>query len=135
MQLTKNFTLLRKSGFCIAGHKYGKISSITERPFAMAWGRSSSIILRRSSIWKSIKKSKRGNVSCATYKICDLLYDNRSYEAISNFEKGTKINFIPNIASRSTVSLKPFTSKRCFLVCLQNLVVELYCGFTTDLKI
>ena len=38
------------------------------------------------------------------------------------------------MASRSTVSLKPFTSKRCFLVCQQNLVVELYCGSITDME-
>ena len=44
------------------------------------------------------------------------------------------MNFIINMASRSTVSLKPFPSKRCFLVCQQNLVVELYCVSTTDLE-
>ena len=66
--------------------------------------------------------------------ICDPLLENRTYEAISNFEIGAKIYFVPNIASRSTVSLKPFTSKRCFLVCHQNLVVELYYGSTTDLE-
>ena len=33
-----------------------------------------------------------------------------------------------NMAFRSTVLLKPFASKRCFLVCQQNLVVELYYG-------
>ena len=38
------------------------------------------------------------------------------------------------MASRSTVSLKPFASKRCLLVCQQNLVVELYYGSTTDLE-
>ena len=37
------------------------------------------------------------------------------------------------MASRSTVSLKLFPSKRYFLVCEQNLVVELYCVSTTDL--
>ena len=109
-------------------------STITERPFANAWGRSSSLILPSSSIWKSIKKSKPGNVSCATYKICDPLCENGTFETISNFEKGAKINFVSNMASRSTVSLKPFASKRCFLVCQQNLVVELYYGSTTDLE-
>ena len=44
------------------------------------------------------------------------------------------MNFISNMASRSTVSLKPFPSKRCFLVCQQNLVVELYCGSTMDME-
>ena len=36
--------------------------------------------------------------------------------------------------SRSTVSIKPFASKRCFLVCLQTLVVELFYGSKTDLE-
>ena len=38
------------------------------------------------------------------------------------------------MASRSTVLLKPFASKRCFLVCQQNLVVELYYGSTKDVE-
>ena len=38
------------------------------------------------------------------------------------------------MASRSTVSLKPFASKRCFLVCQQNLLVELYYDSATDLE-
>ena len=38
------------------------------------------------------------------------------------------------MASRSTVSLKPFASKLCFLVCQQTLVVELYYGCTMDLE-
>ena len=111
-----------------------KISSITEQPFTKAWGRSSSLILPRSSMWKSVKKSKPRNVSSATYNIYDPLYEYRTYEAISNFEKGVKICFVSNMASRSTVLLKLFASKRCFLVCQQNLVVELYYGFTTDLE-
>ena len=82
-----------------------KISTVTERPFAMAWGISSSLILLRSSMWKSVKKSKHGNASTATYKICDPLYENRTYEAILNFEKGVKINFVSNMACRSTVCL------------------------------
>ena len=39
---------------------------------------------------------------------------------------------MPNTASRSTVLLKPFHSKRCFLICQQNLEVEFYCGSTMD---
>ena len=73
-------------------------------------------------------------MSSATYIICDPLYENWTFETISNFEKGAKINFVSNMASRSTVSLKPFPSKRYFLVCQQNLVVELHCGSTTDLE-
>ena len=69
------------------------ITTITERHFTKDWGRSPSLILPRSSIWKSVKKSKPGNVSCATYIIYDPLYENRTYEAISNFEKGAKVNF------------------------------------------
>ena len=47
-----------------------KISTVTERPFAKAWGISSTLILPRSSKWKSVKKSKKnGNVSNATFKI------------------------------------------------------------------
>ena len=38
------------------------------------------------------------------------------------------------MASRSTVTLKLFASKRCFLVCQQNLVVELYYDSATDLE-
>ena len=38
------------------------------------------------------------------------------------------------MSSRSTVTLKPFASKRCFFVCQQNLVVELYYSSKTDLK-
>ena len=58
---------------------------------------------------------------------------NQIYDAISNFVKGAKINFVSNMASRSTVSLKPFASQRCFIVCQQNLVVELYYGSRTYL--
>ena len=80
-----------------------KISTVTERTFANAWGISSSLILPRSSMWKYVKKSKHGNVSSAKYEICDPLYYNRTYEAILNFEKGAKINFVSNMACRSTV--------------------------------
>ena len=38
------------------------------------------------------------------------------------------------MAFRSTVLLKPFASKRCYLVCQQNLVVELYCGSRKDME-
>ena len=38
------------------------------------------------------------------------------------------------MASLSTVSLKPFAIKRCFLVCQQNLVIELYYDSATDLE-
>ena len=91
-----------------------KISTVNERPFPKAWGISSTLILPHSSMWKSVKKSKNGNVSCATFKICDQLYENRTNEAILNFVKGPKINFFSNMACRSTVSLKPFVSKRCY---------------------
>ena len=33
------------------------ISTVTERSFAKAWGISSTLILPRSSMWKSVKKS------------------------------------------------------------------------------
>ena len=46
-----------------------KISTVTERPFPKSWGISSTLILPRSSMWKSVKKSKHGNVSSATFKI------------------------------------------------------------------
>ena len=55
-----------------------KITTVTERPFAKAWGISSTFIFPRSSMWKSVKKSKHGNVSSATFKICDQLYENRT---------------------------------------------------------
>ena len=35
-----------------------KISTVTERSFAKAWGISSTLILPRSSMWKSVEKSK-----------------------------------------------------------------------------
>ena len=35
-----------------------KISTVTERTFAKSWGISSTIILPRSSMWNSVKKSK-----------------------------------------------------------------------------
>ena len=38
------------------------------------------------------------------------------------------------MTSRLTVSLKPFASKRCFLVCQHNLVVELHYDSTTDFE-
>ena len=78
------------------------------------------------------QKTKHGNVSSATYII--IIMKNLTYEAISNFDKGAKINFVSNMASSSTVSLKPFPSKRCFLVCQQNLVVELYYDSATCLE-
>ena len=34
------------------------ISTVPERSFAKAWGISSTLILPRSSMWKSVKKSK-----------------------------------------------------------------------------
>ena len=34
------------------------ISTVTERSFAKAWGISSTLIFPRSSMWKSVKKSK-----------------------------------------------------------------------------
>ena len=34
------------------------ISTVPERTFAKAWGISSTLILPRSSMWKSVKKSK-----------------------------------------------------------------------------
>ena len=73
-------------------------------------------------------------VSSVTYIICDPLQENGTFETISNFEKGGKIYFVSNMASQSTFSLKPFPSNQRFLVCQQNLVVELYCGSRTDLK-
>ena len=73
-------------------------------------------------------------MSSVTYIICDPLYENGTFETISNFEKGAKINFMSNMSSRSTVSLKPFPSKRCFLVCQQNFVVELYYSSKMDLE-
>ena len=48
-----------------------KITTVTERPFAKSLVISSTLILPRSSMWKSVKKSKDGNVSSATFKICD----------------------------------------------------------------
>ena len=63
-----------------------------------------------SLVKMDVCQKKRGNVSTATYIICDPLLENRTYEAISNFEKGAKINFVSNMASRSTVLLKPFPS-------------------------
>ena len=41
---------------------------------------------------------------------------------------------LSRMASLSTASLKPFASKRCFWVCQQNLVVELYYDSATDLE-
>ena len=38
------------------------ISTVTERSFAKAWGISSTLILPRSSMWKSVKKSKHLSV-------------------------------------------------------------------------
>ena len=35
-----------------------KISTVTERTFAKSWGISSTLIFPRSSMWKSVKKSK-----------------------------------------------------------------------------
>ena len=70
----------------------------------------------------------------ATFKVCVQLFENRTYEAILNLEKGPKINIVSNMACHSTVSLKPFASKRCFLVCQQNLVVQLYYGCTTGFE-
>ena len=34
------------------------VSTVTERSFAKAWGISSTLILPRSSMWKSVNKSK-----------------------------------------------------------------------------
>ena len=34
------------------------ISTVTERSFAKAWGISSTLMLPRSSMWKSVNKSK-----------------------------------------------------------------------------
>ena len=85
------------------------ISTVTERSFAKVWGISSTLILHRSSMWKSVKNSK--HVRRLKYVS---LYENRTYEAILNLEKGPKMNIVSNMACHSTVSLKPFASKRCF---------------------
>ena len=98
----------------------------------MDWGRSFSLIFATLVNMDVCQKTKRGNVSSATFIICDPLYKNRTYEAISNFEKVAKIYFVSNMASRWTVLLKPFASKRYFLVYQQNLVVELYCHSRKD---
>ena len=58
MQLTKIFSLRRKSSFRIEGYKYANISTVTERSFAKNWGISTTLILPRSSMWKYVKKSK-----------------------------------------------------------------------------
>ena len=105
------------------------ISTVTELSFAKSWSISSTLILPRSSMWKSVK-----NLNRATFQICDPLYENRTYEAILNLEKGPKINIVSNMACHSTVSLKPFASKRCFYLCQQNLVVQLYYGCTTGFE-
>ena len=85
------------------------ISTVTQRSFAKAWGISSTLILPRSSMWKSVKKSKHlRRLKCVP------LYENRTYEAILNLEKGPKIDIVSNMACHSTVSLKPVASKRCF---------------------
>ena len=55
MQLTKFSTLSRKSSFRIKVTNMQKNSTATERPFAKAWGISSTLILPRSLIWKSVK--------------------------------------------------------------------------------
>ena len=111
----------RKSGFRIRDHKYG-LGSFVFLNFA-------------SLINMDVcQKTKCGKVSSAKYIICDMLYENRTYKAISNIEKGSKINFESNMASRSTVMLKPFLSKRCFFVCQQILVVELNCSSITDIE-
>ena len=39
-----------------------------------------------------------------------------------------------HICTRGVVRVKLFASKRCFLECQQNLVVELYYDFATDLE-
>ena len=124
----KNFLCVLSPVFVSRFASLEKNSTITERPLAKAWGRSSSLILPSSSIWKSVTKSKHENVSSATYKTCNPLCEIVTFETISNFEKGAKIYFVSNMASRSTVLLKPFASKRYFLVCQQNLVVALYYG-------
>ena len=107
-------------------------STITKRHFAKTCGRSSSLILRRSSIWTSVKNKMRKCAKCDVYNFTRFMKSRLT--EISNFEKVAKIYFVSNMASRSTVSLKPFLSKRCFMVCQQNLVVELYYGYTMDLE-
>ena len=62
------------------------------------------------------------------FLMTDPLYENRTYKAILNLEKGPKLNIVSNMACHSTVSLKPFASKRCFKECQQNLVVQFYYG-------
>ena len=91
MKITKNFTLRRNSSCIIARHKYGLGLFVFTNVASL--------------VKMDVCQKKHGNVSRATYIICDLLLENRTYEAISNFEKGAKINFVSNMASRSTVSL------------------------------
>ena len=81
--------MLRKSSFRIAGHKYG-FGSFVFLNFAL---------LVNMDV---CQKTKHGNVSCAIYIICDPLYKNRTYEAISNFEKRAKyIIFVLNMVSQT----------------------------------
>ena len=77
MKLSKNFTFLRKSGIRIASHQIG-LGSFVFLNFA-------------SLVNMDVcQKTKRGNESIAIYMLCDQLYENRTYEAMSNFEKTEK---------------------------------------------
>ena len=104
------------SGFRIGRHKYG-LGSFLFLNFAS---------LVNMDVCQKTKLRK--SVNCDEYN----RMENQTYKAISNFDKGAKINSMLNMASRSTVSLKPFASTRCFLVCQQNLGFQLYYGSTTD---
>ena len=117
----------------MAGNKYGK--NVNNNGATFCEGLGSFIFLNFASLVNMdvCRTTKCGNVSRALYIISEPLDENGIYEAISNFEKGGKINFVSSMASRSTVSLKLFASKRCFLVCQQNLVVELYCDSAANL--
>ena len=132
MELTKIFTLRRKFGFLMAGNKYG--NNVNNNGATFCEGLGSFIFLNFAALVNMdvCRTTKCGNVSRALYIISEPLDENGIYEAISNFEKGGKTNFVSSMASRSTVSLKLFASKRCFLVCQQNLVVKLYSDSATN---
>ena len=116
MEVTKIFNFRRKSGFLMAGTKYGKNLNNNGATFCKGLG--SFIFLNFASLVNMdvCRTTKCGNVSRALYIISEPLDENGIYEAISNFELEAKINFVSNMAFRLTVSLKPFESKRCFLI-------------------
>ena len=96
MYLTKNFTLRRKYGFRVSCHKYA-LGLFVYLNFA-------SLVNMDVCQKKNAEMCQVRHLYVTRFTKIGLM---KQYQILTK----AKINFVSNMASRSTVSLKPFASK------------------------